>query len=179
MKNVSTAGGLRGESSNIAFVDVARRYCTLIERRSELSRWDLLREVQSVLAELYFRGLALRPLEPSATDSHAGALTHEEWWTLFSGLRDQLRDFDSYWVAHPEREASASPGASSLSDDLADVYRDLKSGFILWDAESDVDAVWGWRERFRGHWGTHVIDALGRLHGIVCEDEDGESRQDV
>jgi hypothetical protein len=163
---------LRSKPAVTAFVEAARRYCALIDVRPTLTRRELVSRVHAVLAELYSRGLELPEVEPQKTSATTSALTQDEWWALFSGLRDQLRDYDSYWVSEPEREVPTGPGPSSLADDLADIYRDLKTGFTLWEAKPArvADAVWEWRFGCSTHWGRHAVDALGRIHTLVYED---------
>ena len=54
---------------------------------------------------------------------------------------------------------------TSLSDDLLDVYFDLRRGLELWDQEvPKAAAIWEWRFAFDTHWGDHAIDALRALH---------------
>jgi hypothetical protein len=56
------------------------------------------------------------------------------------------------------------PVAGSLSDDLLDVYRDVRRGLALWESRRDADAVWEWKFHFDAHWGAHAVDALRALH---------------
>ena len=59
---------------------------------------------------------------------------------------------DLYWEVFDPRELS-EPVAGSLSDDLADIYRDLRRGLAA--AERDIEeAVWDWRFSYETHWGN-------------------------
>jgi hypothetical protein len=141
----------------------------------------LVSRVHRALAELYFRGLDLPELEPHTASVTPSALTQDEWRILFDELRDQLRDYDSYWASEPECEAPTEPGPSSLADDLADIYRDCKTCLTLWDTDAarSADAVWEWRFGWSTHWGRHAVDALGRIHTVVHEEEDEAHSQDA
>ncbi len=162
------------------FADVARRFCDLVERHPDVGRRKLVTEWQHLLPELYVRGAALPDVKSNQLDAPE-VMTDAEWWKLFSGLRDTLRDYDSHWVEDPQHETPANPGESSLSDDIADIYRDLKRGLALWEANGGGKlggAAWYWREHFRFHWGEHALDALRRIHFIVCGSDDG-NQEDV
>jgi hypothetical protein len=57
-----------------------------------------------------------------------------------------------------------------LSDDLGDVYRDVKEGLLLRDAGfSDTDVAWQWRFQFWIHWGTLAVGALRALHSRLSD----------
>jgi len=83
-------------------------------------------------------------------------------------LSAQVSDFvvegrQYYWeVFDPYVEEP--PVKGSLSDDLLDVYRDVRRGLLLWDHNAPQAAIWEWRFSFGVHWGNHAIDALRALH---------------
>ena len=47
-----------------------------------------------------------------------------------------------------------------LTDDLFDIWSDLKDGLLLLDAGAkETDVVWEWRFLFWAHWGGHAVGA--------------------
>jgi hypothetical protein len=59
--------------------------------------------------------------------------------------------------------AAEEPVVADLADDLADIWRDVKGGLMLWhDDESDA-AAWHWRFHFESHWGLHASSAMYAL----------------
>jgi hypothetical protein len=178
MKEDSTKGNASGVD---VFVESARAYCSLIERRAEVSRSELLSRAQALLADLHARASSL-PSPKSGESPTYRKIGNEEWWQLFESLRNQLREYDSFWVANPESDVPSAPGESSLADDLADVYRELKNGLIAWDSTEPTlraDAVWEWQFGFEVHWGDHALKAMRAIHRIRSEPGAHEPRQDV
>jgi Domain of unknown function (DUF5063) len=178
MKERSTKGNASGVD---AFVESARAYCSLIERRAEVSRSELVSSARVLLADLHARASSLpnQKLGESPTSRKIG---NEGWWRLFESLRNQLREYDSFWVEHPESDVPSAPGESSLADDLADVYRELKDGLMAWDSTEPTlraGAVWEWRFGFEVHWGDHAVKAMRAIHRIRPEPTAQEPRQDV
>ena len=83
-------------------------------------------------------------------------MTTDEWWILFQRLQRQLESFDSVVDG-------------SLSDDIADVYRDLRNGFLPYDSGDAGEAVWTWRTEFESHWGRHAAHAIYALQVLRSE----------
>jgi hypothetical protein len=70
------------------------------------------------------------------------------------------------------------PVQGSLSDDLADIYRDIKPGLRNWNLSSAKlrrDIVFSWKLDFEIHWGEHLTSVLRALYCLLynhLEDED-------
>jgi hypothetical protein len=57
-----------------------------------------------------------------------------------------------------------------VSDDLADIWLDLKHGLLaLDDGAPPDDVTWEWRFGFYAHWGRHATEALRALHARLAE----------
>lgn len=60
-------------------------------------------------------------------------------------------------------EADSPPTLGAISDDLSDIWRDLKRGLHLWEDGKCQGAAWEWRFSFHSHWSLHAVDALREL----------------
>jgi uncharacterized protein DUF5063 len=58
---------------------------------------------------------------------------------------------------------------ADVADDLADTYRDLWSGLVLYRLGRPEAAAWEWSFSFRAHWGHHVAGARYALHAWFVE----------
>src|SRR5262249_33758189 len=109
-----------------------------------------------LLLRLYEAATSLPLSEPGDHEASAEPLRPKSW----PGF-DHL---DGYWEVFDPYEQD-EPVAASLSDDLLDIYADLKRGLALLDSNAvEASAVWEWRFHFDVHWGAHAIDALRALH---------------
>jgi len=75
---------------------------------------------------------------------------------------------DLYWEVFDPRE-EGEPTVGSLTDDLTDIYRDLRRGLHIASVGDVVDAAWEWRFSFQIHWGNHATDAIRVLHRVVTD----------
>jgi hypothetical protein len=87
-----------------------------------------------------------------------------------------------YWeVFEPFAEEKPDPIYGSISDDLKDVWGDLKKGLSIFDSGKPnciEDAVWNWRFLFGSHWGHHAAGAIWVLTALMAgafTDGSGES----
>lgn len=144
------------------FVGHARKFCSFIEKAGTLAVFDRMQSARLHLLALYTAAIALPSVEPSEATEAPGSPDPPKNWSGFDS-------FETYWEVFDPYDLRA-PVAGSLSDDLLDVYRDLRRGLTLWDSHQDADAVWEWKFHFEAHWGDHAVDALRALHRACCRD---------
>lgn len=148
-----------------AFVVEAHQFCDFIGRASSLDLVERLRHARMRLLALYEAGCMLPTVEPpEGFDAGPRAETPAGW--------PGFGKFDSYWeVFDPYVEEALVAG--SLSDDVLDVYLDIRQGLDLWASSAPpAAAIWEWKFGLESHWGDHAVDALRALHR-ACRD-DGE-----
>jgi hypothetical protein len=147
--------------------EIAGAFCALVEDRARHPAPEWLKAVHLLLPQLYASALELPHIEPDTETAGLSAVTHEEWQALYSDLTDRIGHWGAYFqVSDPYDEADHEPLRTSLADDLADIYRDLKNGLftevtIAYDHPSDV--LWTWRFDFESHWAAHATSALRAL----------------
>ena len=143
------------------FARVAERYCGIVDAAAHLEKEQILLQVYRILPELISEAILLRDTDPferekeDAQDDHLSpaapdmSISHKEWQDIYHVLQKKLGDTDTYWtVFDPTKDQDVVCG--SLSDDIADIYRDLKKDF-----SKSVRAqprrtwwIWDWRESF-------------------------------
>jgi len=140
-------------ASLVAFADAARRYCAFVERATALSRDQRLRDARALVAELV--AAACRLSGPFVDGPDRPAMAARADWPGFGDL-DWYNDVDPY--------RGDGITTNQLSDDLLDIYHDLREGLALYDAGHPGAAGWQWRFHFEARWGAHAVDALRVLH---------------
>jgi uncharacterized protein DUF5063 len=63
-----------------------------------------------------------------------------------------------------DSESRAEPYLAAVSQDLADIWADLKRGLNAYERGDCDAALWDWGFGFKFHWGRHLVDALAALH---------------
>jgi hypothetical protein len=143
-------------------VGVAERYCRLIDEPVQNPEaW--LESLYKLMPQLHSAVTLLNAYDTG--DMQVSAVDLDERFELYSRLRQQLGDQDSYWL-----EFDASPEemhmSGSLADDLTDIYFDLQHGLALMDEAWPHRAAQAWQASYRLHWGQHLVDAERHLYAL-------------
>jgi Domain of unknown function (DUF5063) len=130
----------------VAFEEIARRYVRLIDSDERLS----VSALAEVLPALYAAALRLPDVEPDSTNASDVVVTPDEYKQVNGRVGRltltprSLEDWELY--LGPEKEESRG---GWLADDLADIWRDLETGFRVLDGGgSEADVIWEWRFSF-------------------------------
>lgn len=152
-----------------AFIKAARGYCALIEDNAEPNSWMFARECLISLLHLYDAALHLPQVEPT-TEAVLADMTHESWDPIRRKISLRFQR-DYYWqVFEPPESDPPEVVGGSLSDDLADIWRDIKPGLEAMRAsahEVDPNVIWDWRFSFETHWAQHAAGAIN-AHNALC-----------
>lgn len=112
------------------------------------------------LSSLYAMAADLPRFESNRVER---TLLHDDWSMTFQRFATLPVGYYGN-VCNPLEVPADETALGDLADDLADIWRDLKEGLLLFD-ESDRDAAgFNWQESFNTHWGTHAANALAVVH---------------
>lgn len=145
----------------VEFRDAVLGYCAVVEAAPPEPR-----TIVEHLAALVTLAVRLPDVEPSSEVPAVEGVEVAGTAAIATRLLQALGPRDIYWEVYDPRVEEAHV-AGSLSDDLADVHRDLRRGLAEFDAGRIDDAVWEWRFSFEVHWGLHAVDAMRVLHRLA------------
>jgi hypothetical protein len=136
------------------FASAAREYCLWAEAAP--GETDML-VARRHLASLIAFALVLPDAAPDSKDPDA--IPTDAWRAIFQRFGELPVNYYNNCV-DPLHACGAEPSLGDLADDLADIWRDLKGGLVLFDAGHAIAAAFAWRESFITHWGRHASSAL-------------------
>jgi len=154
-----------------AFREAAERYAAVIDAADGKTAEPAFAELAFVLPALYRAAVQLpRVAATTAALPDSARLTHEQWTAILRRLETVFGVDDGYWTVVPFGEEKRDPLVGSLADDLADIYRDVRTGADLYEAgDLQDEIIWEWRFSFWSHWGWHAVDALRIVHARLAE----------
>lgn len=158
----------------IEFVTVTAETCLLIENTSEIGRNEMFEKLLKLLPLLYLKTSLLEIPEVIFEEQPMRFVTENDYNEIKNGLEQMLGSEDSYLeVFHPDMPYSDTPVAAFISEDIADIYQELKdfaANYQTADVEVMNDALAACLNAFREHWGRKLLNSLRALHNTYYSD---------
>jgi hypothetical protein len=162
----------------VEFVAVANEFCKYAEHASELKGDELLKILQRILPFLYLKASLLPSLEPYFEDGNEKFVTEQAWLGIHATLIDKFGTADDFLEVFDEKmNDSDVPVVSSISENMADIYQDLKDFLLLYQTgtkEVMNDAIWECRLNFENYWGQKLTNSLRAIHKFIYSGDEIE-----
>ncbi len=160
-------------SEVLRFAEGAEKYCELIERRAEYAPLQFTGEIIEALSLIL--GVVGNLPEVKADEYNKtgpNEITKKESGVLSQEMDKKFGKYAAYTlVFNPYEESDLV--STTIGDDLADIYGDLKEGLDIYkkgERQDIQEAVWQWKFGFQSHWGRHLLSVLQPLCEIRRSD---------
>lgn len=165
--------------SVVEFVAVANEFCKYAERASEIKGDDLLKILQRILPLMYLKASLLPQLEPFFEDGNEKFVSESDWNKIHEILREKFGTANDYLEVFDEKiKDTEGPVTSSISENLTDIYQDIKDFLLLYQTGTEEvmnDAIWECRLNFENFWGQKLVNALRAVHRFIYSGEEIEA----
>jgi hypothetical protein len=158
----------------IDFIKTANDFCNLTGNVVALKRSELLKELQQLLPLLYFRAFNLPQVESILEEGNEKFVTEAEYEAMNSSLALKFGYLDEYPEVIDPEEYYDSPVTCLLSEDVADIYQELKDFLTLFQVGTEEmmnDAIWETGMNFNNYWGQKLLNALRTIHRVLNAEE--------
>jgi hypothetical protein len=157
-------------SALVEFVKAANEFCAFLEElKGDEGRTFMVDSVKH-LSTVYARILKTGDTEPVYESPAEPTVTEQEWSALFQRIALILGPHIDILRIAKEGEFDRSELVNhTISEDLADLYQELKDFTIIYSRgleELMNDAAWELKEHFAEHWGAKLLRALQALHEL-------------
>jgi len=160
----------------VEFVAVANEFCKYAEHAGELKGDELLKILQRIMPMMYIKASLLPALEPFFEEGNEKFVTESDWVRINESLRNKFGTADDYLEVFDEKlSESEGPVVSSISENLADIYQDIKDFLLLYQTgtpEVMNDAVWECRMNFENFWGQKLVNSMRAIHRFIYSGEE-------
>lgn len=170
--------------NTVEFVTVAAEFCAYLERAESLRRKEFVDTILKILPLLYIKASMLPECEMQSDDEPESFVTEDDYEVLRYSLAALMADKDDYLeVFMQDMRYSDTPITRCISEDLADIYQDVKnfiSVFQLGFDETMHDSLALCRDNFSLYWGQTLVNTMRALHSVKFnpEQEDEEEEDD-
>jgi len=160
----------------VEFVAVANEFCKYAVHASELNGDEMLKIMQRILPLMYLKASLLPQLDPFFEDGNEKFVTEADWTAINETLKKKFGTANDYLEVFDEKiNDSEGPVVASISEDMADIYQDIKDFLLLYQTgtgEVMNDAVWECRMNFENFWGQKLVNSMRAIHKFIYSGEE-------
>lgn len=155
----------------LEFVTVSKEFCSLLENSSRFEKVEFIDKMQKLLSFLYLKTLVLPEIEQINEQGNEKFVTELDWNLIRDNVNTSLGEQDSYldFFDHMMQETS-EPVTCSISENMADIYQDVKDFLTLYQLNIVPimnDGLYECCHNFKHYWGQRALVSLVRLHHAV------------
>ena len=166
------------EKNVIEFVTVAAEFCAFLERAEHMKRKAFVDTSLKILPLLYLKASLLPKCETIGDEAPETYVTEETYEILRINLAGLMGEKDDYLdVFVQDMVYSDQPIKKSISEDLADIYQDIKDFIFVFQLglnETMNDSLAICQENFGTLWGQKLVNTLRALHDVKYNQEEEE-----
>jgi hypothetical protein len=161
------------KQETLDFLQVAERYCVFVETETTKGI-EYHFKARDMLTTLYATAIRFPEVAITSDKEFNNRVTNDQQQNIIQRLDDNVGERRFYWdTFDPTNEKETQPVCQDLVDDLADIYRDIKScltTYYLGQIEAQEHGLWELKFTFDRHWGEHNINALRALHYLIANE---------
>lgn len=158
------------DRNSVEFVTVAAEFCGFLERARDAKCSAFVDTALKMLPLLYLKASLIPPCERMGISDPETFVTEGDYELIRMAVAEVLGPKDDYLeVFLPDMAYSDTPIKKCISEDLADIYQDLKDFicvFRLGLNETMNDSLVICKEHFETYWGQRLVNTMRALHDV-------------
>ena len=170
------------EKNVIEFVTVAAEFCAFLERAEHMKRKAFVDTSLKILPLLYLKASLLPKCETIGDEAPETYVTEEIYEILRINLAGLMGEKDDYLdVFVQDMVYSDQPIKKSISEDLADIYQDIKDFIFVFQLglnETMNDSLAICQENFSLLWGQKLVNTLRALQDVKYNQQNENDEED-
>ena len=167
------------DKNSIEFVTVAAEYCSFIERSRGADKKSFVDTALKILPLLYLKASLIPECELIGEGNLEVFVTEDDYEYVRLAVAHVMGAQDDYLeVFHPDMAYSDTPIRKNISEDLADIYQDLKDFIGVFQLGMNVtmnDSLCVCKEHFAEFWGQRLVNTMRALHDVKYNTSDDDA----
>jgi hypothetical protein len=161
----------------LEFVTVSNEFCNLLEQAAGYPKKDFIGVTLKILPLLYLKATVLPHTEEELVDEFIERAVDEGLYQqVLNTVRNKMGQHDDYLeVFTADMQHSDMPLTATVSEDLADIYQDVKNFIEAYKtAVTEImnDALFELTNNFELYWGQKLVNTLRALHNVYYSGDD-------
>ncbi|MCD7973529.1 MAG: DUF5063 domain-containing protein [Candidatus Azobacteroides sp.] len=164
--------------NTIEFVTVAIQFCSFLEEANQIDKKEFIDKIIKIIPLLYLKASLLPEEKRWIEEEPETFVTEYDYEYIRMNLTGILGADDDYLeVFTPDMAYSENPINMSISEDLADIYQDIKNFISVYEIgfeETMQASLLICKENFKTFWGQKMVNVLRPLHTLKYRDNPEE-----
>lgn len=156
--------------NTVEFAAVTAEYCSFLENLTDRNQIEITDTLTKILPLLYLKASVLPTINIEYDVFPEITVDEDTYAFILDTIFDKYKANDTYLeVFLDDMKYSDTPISASISEDLTDIYQDLKnfaSVYKLGIEESMYEALYNCQENFKLYWGQKLVNVLRALHTL-------------
>lgn len=167
----------------IEFLTVAVNFCSIIESDEQLSRTDWIDKMLKILPLMYLKASLLPEIIEVFEEPLESFVREEDYTRVSFTISEIMGEEDVYLdVFMDEMKYSDKPISSTVSENIADIYQDVRNFVSVYQMELTdqmQNAINICTENFRTYWGQKLVNVLRPLHSLKSREFVNSDNEDL
>lgn len=155
----------------IELITVANEFCSFLERSEEMESSTFMSHLQKILPLLYLKASLLPVFEFESDDEPEKFVTELDYNLIQQKVLHHTGANDDYQeVFLSGMQFSESALTASISENIADIYQDMKDLVMSYRTLNDEvmeQAIWESQNNFSQLWGQKLVNCLRAVHNVI------------
>ncbi len=163
-------------SEVLEFVTIAVEFCAFLEKENSLDKNEWIGRMLKILPLMYVKASMLPEYELEDEIDLENFVKEEDYARVLNVIANILEEEDVYLdVFMEEMKYSDIPISSTVSEDIADIYQDVRNFVSVYQygiEDSMAQAIAVCSQNFKTFWGQKLVNTLRPLHNILYSQND-------
>lgn len=159
----------------VEFITVTKEFVNFLENAISFDKDTFIAHSHKILPLLYLKTTMLPKFESEFEGFSEHSVTEADWYNINNNLLQLLGEDDNYFDTFDINQESYEPVHSSISENLTDIYQDLKNCIEVYKIgtnETSNEALYECQQNFETYWGIKLVSCLKELHNIKYKTEE-------
>lgn len=170
---------LNYDKNILEFLTVAMEFCVTLENAIQYSQKDFIGKITKIMPLLYLKADLMPDFDSDGVFGTEEFVTEENYDIVRNNIAAMLGQHDDYLdVFVEDMKYSDKPILATVSENLADIYQDLKNFVMVYKMEAADDiineAIAVCKDNFKFYWGQRLVNVMRPLHELKFQLEEDE-----
>ena len=165
----------------LEFLTIGVHFCAVLEDAQNSTKQDFISKISKILPLMYVKAQLLPEYDADEMFERETFVDEETYNIIRNNISIIMGGHDDFLEVFVEdMKYSDKPILSTVSENLADIYQDVKNFVMNFKVAANDDiifeAVAGCKEDFKFYWGQKLVNVMRPLHELMYNNDEDDTK---